>query len=222
MITIVDYDMGNVGSILNMLRKLGQPARISHVPGDLLSATALVLPGVGSFDEGMHNLGVRGLDETLREAVVNRRIPILGICLGMQLLCGGSEEGKLPGLGWIPGNAIRFKFSSQGSDAPRIPHMGWNYVTPVPISAERSTLAAGLFARTDPQQQYYFVHSYHVCCVDPAHVIATATYDYVFTAAIGHGHIVGTQFHPEKSHRFGLQLMRNFVAHVTGEQTVSP
>lgn len=217
MITIVDYDMGNVGSILNMLRKLGRAARISRVPADILSAAALVLPGVGSFDEGMRNLTVRGLDKTLNEAVVQRGIPILGICLGMQMLSGGSEEGQMPGLGWIPGTARHFKIPQSNRNRLRIPHMGWSRLTPVAPVPGSVTLASRLFAQTDPGQQYYFVHSYHVCCSDPADVIATATHGYAFTAAIGRGHIVGTQFHPEKSHKFGLQLIRNFVEFVSGD-----
>jgi len=217
MIIIVDYDMGNVGSILNMLQKLGTTARISEAREDLLSADALVLPGVGSFDEGMRHLTVRGLDKTLYEAVVQRGIPILGICLGMQMLSGGSEEGQLPGLGWIPGKARYFKIPQSSQNTLRIPHMGWSRLTPVAPIPGSVTLASRLFAQTDPGQKYYFVHSYHVCCSDPADVIATATHGYDFTAAIGRGHIVGTQFHPEKSHKFGLQLMRNFIEFVSGD-----
>jgi glutamine amidotransferase len=221
MITIVDFDMGNVGSIFNMLQKLGQAARISRVPEDLFSTTALILPGVGSFDEGMRSLAAHGLNKALHEAVVQRGIPILGICLGMQLLSEGSEEGQQPGLGWIPGNTTRFRIPQGCSDGLRIPHMGWSRVTPVASDLESTTVAGCLFARTDFLQQYYFVHSYHVCCADPGHVIATANHGYTFAAAIGRGHIVGTQFHPEKSHKFGFQLMRNFVDFVSEKSALS-
>lgn len=207
MIAVIDYNMGNVGSVLNMLRKLGYPAKLTRDRHELLGAQGLILPGVGAFDRGMSNLKELGLLETLHESVVEKFVPILGICLGMQLLTDSSEEGVLPGLGWIKGQTKRFRFAETQPQL-RVPHMGWNQVTLTP-SAATGGLAAELFAGTDPEQRYYFVHSFHACCARED-VLATATYGHTFNAAIGRDHIAGTQFHPEKSHRYGLALMGNF------------
>ena len=211
MIAVVDYQMGNVGSILNMLRKLGQPAKLTRDRDDLMTAHGLILPGVGAFDRGMGNLRDLGLLEVLNECVLERATPVLGICLGMQLLTESSEEGVLPGLGWIKGETRRFRFAG-GQTALRVPHMGWNHLQLTP-NTPSACLTTQLFANTDVHQRYYFVHSFHVCC-PPTHVFATATYGYEFAAAIGRDHIAGTQFHPEKSHRYGLKLMGNFTRFV--------
>jgi glutamine amidotransferase len=209
MIAIIDYDMGNVGSILNMLRKLGAPAKLTSDRTEILGAAGIVLPGVGAFDHGMRNLAAKDLHGPLNECVQERGTPLLGICLGMQLLTRGSEEGSLPGLGWIDAETKRFKFEAGGL---RIPHMGWNYTTPQPREpGAADTLAGRLFSGGEPNPRFYFVHSYHACCARPADVLATATYGYEFAAAIGSGNVVGTQFHPEKSLRFGLALMRAFL-----------
>lgn len=211
MIAVIDYNMGNVGSVLNMLRKLGHPAKLTRDRADLLAANGLVLPGVGAFDRGMTNLRSLGLLDTLNECALVRGIPVLGICLGMQLLMSSSEEGTLPGLGWISGQTKRFVFPSDGPQL-RVPHMGWNQVVLHSRVNPTDCLADLLFNGTDPLQRYYFVHSYHACCSDDAHVLATANYGRPFTAALGRGNIAGTQFHPEKSHRYGLKLMDNFAA----------
>lgn len=199
-IVVVDYDMGNVGSIVNMMKKIGHAAELSSDPDVIGRADRLILPGVGSFDAGMANIRARGLVDVLQEKVVNKRTPVLGICLGMQLLGDGSREGESAGLGWISAEAIRFS-----SEAQRVPHMGWNQVAPV---ADH-----WLFAGEPEDMRFYFVHSYHVVCNEPEDQIATASYGASFTAAIGLGHILGVQFHPEKSHRFGMQLLRNFASH---------
>jgi imidazole glycerol-phosphate synthase subunit HisH len=199
-IVIVDYDMGNVGSIVNMMKKLGHTAEVSSDPGVIGRADRLILPGVGSFDAGMANIRARGLVEVLDDTVVNRKTPVLGICLGMQLLGESSREGETKGLGWIPAEAIRFS-----NEAQRVPHMGWNQVSPI---AEH-----WLFAGQPEDMRFYFVHSYHVLCKNPQDQLATARYGASFSAAIGRGHILGVQFHPEKSHRFGMQLLRNFARH---------
>jgi imidazole glycerol-phosphate synthase subunit HisH len=217
MIAIVDYDMGNVGSIRNMLRTLGHDATITADRAALQGAAGIILPGVGAFDSGISSLRERGLFDTLRQLALERGTPMLGICLGMQLLTNGSEEGDLPGLGLIDGHTRKFAFPA---DSPlRVPHMGWNEVavcrggTSVPpATVPPATLCDRLFAETEPDQRYYFVHSYHVCCERPADVLATATYGVEFAAAIGSGNIAGTQFHPEKSLRFGMQVMKNFLA----------
>jgi len=203
MIVIVDYRMGNVGSVLNMLRKIGAPAKVSADAGEISRADRLILPGVGAFDTGMTHLNASGLLPVLREQALERKKPILGICLGMQLLTHSSEEGSLPGLGWIAGATVRFRFTGDQTKL-RIPHMGWNTVTPT-----RDHL---LFRDLADEAAFYFVHSYHVVCQHDSDVLAQAQYGYNFACAVQRDNICGTQFHPEKSHRFGLQLLRNFAA----------
>jgi imidazole glycerol-phosphate synthase subunit HisH len=200
-IVVVDYDMGNVGSIVNMMKKIGHAAEVSGDPEVIRRADRLILPGVGSFDAGMHSMRSRGLVDVLTDKVVQDRTPVLGICLGMQLLGERSLEGDSAGLGWIPAEAIRF-----ASGSLRVPHMGWNQVA--------SAAAHWLFDGEPADMRFYFVHSYHVVCKEPAHQIATATYGTPFSAAIGRDHILGVQFHPEKSHRFGMKLLENFATHV--------
>lgn len=210
MIVIVDYEIGNLGSILNMLRRLGQPAMLSFDPEVLCSADGIILPGVGAFDTGIQSLHARGLFDTLSRTVVDRGIPMLGICLGMQLLTRGSEEGRLPGLGLIGAFTRRFEFPPP-QPLLRVPRMGWAEVRPLRPAYAPGSLAGSLFTGTEPDQRYYFAHSYHVSCDDPGSVLATTTYGTEVVAAIGSGNVAGTQFHPEKSLRFGLRLMQNFV-----------
>lgn len=202
MIVIVDYDMGNVGSILNMLRKIGAPATISADPDRIRAATKLILPGVGAFDTGMTNLEHSGIRALLEEQVM-RKVPVLGVCLGMELLMEGSEEGACPGLGWIRGRNVRFRYP-EGAEQLNVPHMGWNSVRPVAGSR--------LLATLEPDARFYFVHSYHVVCDDRADVAGWTQYGYEFASVVEHGCVMGTQFHPEKSHRFGLALLRTFAA----------
>jgi len=201
MIVIIDYDMGNLGSILNMLKRIGAQAIISSAIKDLEIADKLILPGVGAFDTGMSNLQEGGFLPVLQERVLNDKIPILGICLGIQLFTRRSEEGDLPGLGWVAGETIRFRFSAD-QDSLKIPHMGWNLIKPV----RSHPLVRGL----EEEAAFYFVHSYHVVCEDPADVLATTHHGFEFVSALQRGNIMGTQFHPEKSHRYGLTLLRNF------------
>lgn len=203
MITIIDCDLGNIGSIRNMLRKAGADCRVSSSEQDILSADKLILPGVGKFDHGMSRINGSGLLPALNHVVLEDKKPLLGICLGMQLLTRGSEEGELPGLGWIAASTIRFPHTQETGNL-KVPHMGWNRVVP---SGE-----ARLFDGLDPAEtKFYFVHSYYVQCDSPASVAATTTYGNDFHSAVQSGNIFGVQFHPEKSHRYGLQLLRNFV-----------
>lgn len=202
MIVIVDYGMGNHGSIMNMLKKIGYRAIISSDPKTVGAAEKLILPGVGAFDNGMENLASRGLLPILHESVMEKRTPVLGICLGMQLLSRRSEEGILPGLGWIDAETIRFAFTEDTN--LKVPHMGWNTVD----AKDHSALFMDM---EDMEKKFYFVHSYHVVCRNPEDVAATTLYGIPFTSAICHGNICATQFHPEKSHKYGMQVFRNFM-----------
>jgi glutamine amidotransferase len=202
MIVIVDYRMGNLGSIANILRKVGAEATVSGDPAVIGEATKLILPGVGAFDEGMKNIGALGLREALDCRVLRDRVPTLGICLGMQLMARRSEEGELPGLGWIACDVKRFRFAPEQAKL-KVPHMGWNTV--------KTQKQSPLFDRFAEPPRFYFVHSYHVACDDAGDVLATASYGGDFTAAFQRENLMGVQFHPEKSHKFGMTLFRNFV-----------
>lgn len=198
MITIVDYGMGNVGSICNMFKRIGTNVEVTSDVARIAAARKLLLPGVGAFDAAMSRIQECGLRDVLERKALHERIPVLGICLGMQLLTRSSEEGKLPGLGWVNATTRRFPMSR---NLP-VPHMGWNLVRPGP----RSCLTEGL----GDEPRFYFVHSYYVRMDDQAKAILTTTYGIPFDAALQDGNIYGAQFHPEKSHRFGMQLLRNF------------
>ena len=212
MIVIVDYGMGNLGSILNMLKKIGSEAKISSDSTEIAAGDKLILPGVGAFDTAMRNLKESGLREVLDEQVLAKKVPTLGVCLVMQLLTEGSEEGSLPGLGWIAGTTKKFRFASEGPQAAlKVPHMGWNTLLPRRADApgEPTPLRRGL---DDPSQRtrFYFVHSYYVTVRDEADAAGWTHHGHDFVSMVHKGHIMGTQFHPEKSHKFGMQLLRNF------------
>ena len=202
MIVIVNYGMGNLGSIVNMLKKVGVQAKISSDPKEIESADKLILPGVGAFDTGMQRLQELHLIDLLNDKVVNRKTLTLGVCLGMQLITKRSEEGALPGLGWIDGESIRFRFDPRQNNL-KIPHMGWNT-----IKVQR---AEPLFKGLEQDARFYFVHSYHVICQNPGDVLTTTDYGYEFASALQRDNIMGAQFHPEKSHKFGMRLLKNFV-----------
>jgi len=201
MITIIDYDLGNVGSIKNMLEFLGfDDVEISSSKDRILSSTHVILPGVGSFDEGMRNLESRGLDIIIKEYANVLKKPILGICLGMQLLGNSSEEGSKAGLGLI--DFINVKFKNQ--TGYKVPHMGWNYIK---IKQATNPILAGI----DEEYRYYFVHSFHAKCSNQESVFLTTDYGYEFPVGISKQNIYGVQFHPEKSHHFGMKLLENFL-----------
>jgi imidazole glycerol-phosphate synthase subunit HisH len=207
MIVIIDYGMGNLGSIANMLKKVGAQATVSSDIATIEQADKLILPGVGAFDNGMANLSRLGLLPVLNAKVREAKTPILCVCLGMQLLAQRSEEGQLPGLGWLQAEAIRFKFN-QGQSNLKVPHMGWNLINlqrPHPV-----------FADMYEEPRFYFVHSYHVICQNEADVLAKTEYGYEFVAAVAKENIVGVQFHPEKSHKFGMRLYKNFAERFDG------
>lgn len=199
-IHIANYGMGNVGSIANMIRKAGGEAVITGDPEVIATAGKLVLPGVGAFDQGMRALAEKNLLEPLRQAAGIRGVPILGICLGMQLMMDRSEEGSLPGFGLVPGDVRRFP---AGDQLPRVPHMGWNR-----IAVKK---ACPLFGGDGDERRYYFVHSYYVSCRDPGDVVATTVHGLEFVSTFNRGNLFGVQFHPEKSHRFGMEVFRRFL-----------
>ena len=203
MITIVDYNMGNLGSILNMLKKIGQEAQIAADAALIENADKLVLPGVGAFDAGMDNLERSGLIPLLNRRVLKDRVPTLGICLGMQLMTRSSEEGTRAGLGWIDAEALRFR---PADVSLKVPHMGWNRVMPLRPSPLTDELPE--------EPRFYFVHSFFVRCHDDADVLLTTPFDNPFASAFQRGNLWGVQFHPEKSHKFGMALLRNFATKV--------
>lgn len=200
MITIVDYGLGNLGSVLNMLRRLGVDARISSEPREVRQAEKIILPGVGAFDEAMRNLASAGMAVALEERV-SRGVPILGICLGAQLMTRRSDEGTSKGLAWVAADTVAFR-QQQGREPVRVPHMGWTDVSVV----KHSPLFGSMVARP----RFYFVHSYHFVCDDPADVLSTSVYGYEFVSAFERGNVAGVQFHPEKSHKFGMRLLAGF------------
>jgi glutamine amidotransferase len=201
MITIVDYGLGNVRAFLNVYHRLNVPARAAATADDLKTATKVILPGVGHFDHAMERLDASGMRETLEERVLGARVPVLGICVGMQMLARSSDEGTLAGLGWIDGRVRRFG-AGDAFDGLPLPHMGWNDVRP----------SAGnpLFKEMGTDARFYFLHSYYMACEATQHVAAEASYGVDFCCAVNAGNIYGVQFHPEKSHHDGTRLLRNF------------
>ena len=201
MIAIVDYGVGNLGSVLNMLKKIGAAAVISSQAKDIEAADKIILPGVGAFDNATKNLSDLGLIPVLNKRVMQDKVPILGICLGLELFTQRSQEGKSAGLGWLDAETVKFNFAKQ--EPLKVPHMGWNRVVVL-----RKNI---LFDNMEQDARFYFVHSYHVVCRDTNDALAKTNYGYDFTSAVVKENIAGVQFHPEKSHKFGIQLFKNFV-----------
>lgn len=203
MIRIVDYGVGNIQAFLNLFKRLGIDAQRADTPDALQGANRLVLPGVGHFDHAMQRLNDSGMRPRLEELVLGANVPVVGICVGMQMLAQGSDEGNVAGLNWIPGRVRAFASNPQSAHLP-MPHMGWNELQPI----EGGMLFAHGF---DDVPQFYFLHSYYFDAQDTADVAATAHYGIDFDAVVSRGHIHGIQCHPEKSHHWGEQLLKNFV-----------
>lgn len=203
MIGIIDYGLGNIQAYINIYKQLNIPAKVVGNSDDLLEVNGIILPGVGSFDWAMGKLNQSGMREKIEELVLGRHTPILGICVGMQMLVDSSEEGISTGLGWVAGRVKRFNDAALFPKY-RLPHMGWNDVMPVHPT---DSLFAGI-----ENPQFYFLHSYYLSLESQDDAIAYADYGQKFVTALRHGNIYGTQFHPEKSHQWGMKLLQNFAS----------
>jgi len=201
MIRIIDYGLGNIQAFLNVYKRLNIPAAVARNADELEGAERLILPGVGSFDHAMELLQRSGMRESLDDMVLNRSIPVLGVCVGMQIMAERSEEGVLPGLGWIRASVRRLR-GTEGKSLLRLPHMGWNDVVPLASSS--------LFAGLDNDVRFYFLHSYYFDCESSGTALAETDYGLRFTCAVHLHNIYGVQFHPEKSHQYGTRLLQNF------------
>ncbi len=202
MVTIVDYGIGNLGSIKNMVRKVGGDASIGSTPQEIAQAEILILPGVGAFDSGMKHLRESGLLDILNQRVIEDKVPVLGICLGAQLMTQSSEEGSEKGLGWFNAQTLKMDFTNISGKWP-LPNVGWRDVT-----AENGyKMLEGI----EDTPRFYFVHSYFLSADDPSIVSMTANYGFNFACGLSHNNIHCAQFHPEKSHAFGMQFFRNFL-----------
>ena len=201
MIGIIDYGSGNIHAIATIYKNLNIEYQVLRNPKDLRKANKLILPGVGAFDATMQQLIDSGLKEELNKLVLDKKVPILGICVGLQVMGFGSEEGKLPGLGWIPGKVKKFD-ESKIKIKPKLPHMGWNVI--------KDLRKHPLFKDIDSDFGFYFVHSFYFECKNHENILSISNYGIEFTSSIYDNHIIGTQFHPEKSHGNGVQLLKNF------------
>jgi len=201
-VTIIDYGAGNLGSIRNMFKHIGIKSVISSEIRDVQKAEKLILSGVGAFDNGMKELNNLNLISVLNEKVIDEKVPILGICLGMQLFTKSSEEGNLSGLSWLDAVTVKFK-SNNESNKLKIPHMGWNL-----INIQKNSL---LFNDMPDELRFYFVHSYHLACSEQKDVLCSTYYGHNFVSGVEKENIFGVQFHPEKSHKFGMKLLKNFL-----------
>jgi glutamine amidotransferase len=197
MISIIDYGLGNVLAFRNVYERLNIPVSVARTPADLANSTKLILPGVGAFDHAMALFNASPMRGPVEELVLQQRVPVLGVCVGMQMLAGSSEEGKTSGLGWVDGAVRQFRAAGLA-----LPHMGWNDVTP--------RAAARLFAGLENNARFYFLHSYYFECLDAGDILAGCDYGGGFSCAVSRGNVFGVQFHPEKSHHWGGRLLKNF------------
>jgi glutamine amidotransferase len=201
MITIINYGIGNIRAFVSVFKSLDIPVKVASESNELLGSDKLILPGVGSFDFAMNRLNNSGMRQTLDDLVLNKKIPILGVCVGMQMLANHSEEGVSPGLGWISGVVNKFDIS-KFFNQEKIPHMGWNDVYLTKMSS--------LMTNLDRDARFYFLHSFYFLCNDSSDEIAYSNHGTRFSCIVGAQNVYGVQFHPEKSHRWGVQLLRNF------------
>lgn len=201
MIGLINYGSGNIYAIANIYKRLDIPHFLSNNPAELRKADKLILPGVGAFDETMSLLNQSGVKDCLDEQVLEKKIPIMGVCVGMQILGEGSEEGNLPGFGWIKGQVKKFDISNLSS-VPHLPHLGWNRIAP--------TRAHSIFKGVDIARGFYFLHTYYFDCADENDTLAHTEYGIRYASAINRDNVYGMQFHPEKSHSNGIQLFKNF------------
>lgn len=201
MITIIDYGLGNVLAFVNVYTRLNIPVRVAKSASDLDNATKLILPGVGAFDHAMQQFNQSGMRQTIELLVLQKAMPVLGICVGMQMLAKFSDEGELPGLGWIDGKVKKFDLSAMPRGT-NLPHMGWNDVKPV--------VDGGLFKGLEQDARFYFLHSFYFECHQQSNILAVTDYGGQFSCAVRRDNVYGVQFHPEKSHHFGSRLLKNF------------
>jgi glutamine amidotransferase len=201
MIHIVDYGLGNLQAFANMYKRLGFEATRAKSAADLEGATRIILPGVGAFDHAMELLDASGMRPALEHLVKERNVPVLGICVGMQILASCSDEGSAAGLGWVPGRVRSFRSVAESAQLP-MPHMGWNDVVPA--------LDSPLFKGLETDSRFYFLHSFFFDCDNPGNTLAHSSYGRDFSCAVAAGNVYGVQFHPEKSHHYGAALLKNF------------
>lgn len=201
MITIIDYGLGNIQAFVNVYKRLNIPVSVARQADDLHGAQRLILPGVGAFDHAMERLDASGMRRTLERMVGEEKVPVLGICVGMQILATASDEGSLPGLGWVHGRVKAFAGAPGLKDLP-LPHMGWNDVRPASGSL--------LFKGMEDDARFYFLHSFYFDCEGAEGAAASASYGHDFVCAVAQGNVFGVQFHPEKSHHWGSNLLKNF------------
>jgi glutamine amidotransferase len=201
MISILDYQMGNIQSVVRKLQRLGASVQVISRPEEVIAAEKLILPGVGHFGKAMAYLHETGLIEALNKAVLEKKVPVLGICLGMQLMCTYSQEGDRNGLGWFDARVTRIQPTNQLRY--KVPHTGWNAVQ---VNGSQP-----LFQQIEQAEEFYFVHAYHVQSAPPEIVMTTTFYETPFVSGLCKDHIMGVQFHPEKSHVVGDQLIKNFI-----------
>lgn len=201
MIKIVDYGLGNIQAFVNLYKKLHIPILPAKTSEDLIDAQKIILPGVGAFDQAMQRLNDSGMRDSLEYLVQHKKVPVLGVCVGMQMLANSSDEGSMSGLGWVPGRVREFRSNAHLQGIAQ-PHMGWNDVRPVSASS--------LFSGLESDSRFYFLHSFYFECSNSNHSLAVTNYGLEFSCAVGNQNIFGVQFHPEKSHDFGIMLLKNF------------